>query len=66
MSGEALPARFPQVAAAVADGAIGDRHAALICRTITDLPAAVLGQAGAVEATLVEHARTLNPDQLAC
>src|SRR5690349_22368547 len=65
MSGEALPARFPEVAAAVADGAIGDRHAALICRTITDLPDAVLGQAGAVEATLVEHVRTLNPDQLA-
>ena len=65
MSGELLPARFPQVAAAVAEGAIYDRHAALICRTIDGLPAAVLGQAGAVEATLVEHARTLNPDQLA-
>ena len=65
MSGERLPARFPEVAAAVAEGAICDRHAALICRTITDLPDAVLEQAGAVEATLVEHARTLNPDQLA-
>jgi hypothetical protein len=65
MSGEALLARFPEVAAAVAEGAIGDRHAALICRTISDLPDAVLEQAGAVEATLVEHARTLNPDQLA-
>src|SRR5690349_1160887 len=65
MSGEALPARFPEVAAAVAEGAIGDRHAALICRTIDGLPDAVLEQAGAVEATLVEHARTLNPDQLA-
>ena len=61
-----LPARFPEVAAAVAEGAICDRHAALICRTIDDLPeGAVLEQAGAVEATLVEHARTLNPDQLA-
>ena len=49
----------------MAEGAIGDRHAALICRTITDLPDAVLGQTGAVEATLVEHARTQNPDQLA-
>jgi Domain of unknown function (DUF222) len=65
MSGERLPARFPGVAAAVVEGAICDRHAALICRTITDLPDAVLEQAGAVEATLVEHARTLNPDQLA-
>ena len=65
LSGESLPARYPQVAAAVAEGVISDRHAALICRTITDLPDAVLEQAGAVEATLVEHARTLNPDQLA-
>jgi uncharacterized protein DUF222/HNH endonuclease len=65
LSGERLPAKFPLVAAAVAEGAIGDRHAALICRTIDGLPDAVLEQAGAVEATLVEHARTLNPDQLA-
>jgi hypothetical protein len=65
LSGERLTARFPQVAAAVADGAISDRHAALICRTINDLPAAALEHAEAVEATLVEHARVLNPDQLA-
>src|SRR5690242_12726645 len=65
MSGQPLPAKFPLVAAAVAEGAIGDRHAALICRTIDGRPDAVLEQAGAVEATLVEHARTLNPDQLA-
>ena len=65
LSGESLPARYPQVAAAVAQGVISNRHAALICRTITDLPDAVLEQAGAVEATLVDHARTLNPDQLA-
>jgi hypothetical protein len=65
LSGESLPARYPQVAAAVAQGVISDRHAALICRTIDGLPDAVLEQAGAVEATLVEHARTLNPDQLA-
>jgi hypothetical protein len=49
----------------VADGAISDRHATLICRTIDGLPDAAAEQAGAVEATLVEHARTLNPDQLA-
>ena len=65
LSGPPSPAKFPLVAAAVAEGAICDRHAALICRTIDDLPDAVLEQAGAVEATLVEHARTLNPDQLA-
>ena len=65
MSGESLPPRFPDVASAVAEGAISDRHAALICRTVNGLPDAALEQAGAVAATLVEHARTLNPDQLA-
>ena len=65
LSGKSLPARFPQVAAAVAQGAISDRHAALICRTVNGLPESALEQAEAVEATLVEHARTLNPDQLA-
>ena len=66
LSGQPSPAKFPLVAAAVAQGAIGDRHAALICRTITDLPDAVLEQAGAVEATLVEHARTLNRTSWRC
>ena len=49
----------------MAQGVISDRHATLICRTITGLPDAALEQAEAVEATLVEHGRTLNPDQLA-
>ena len=30
LTGERLPARYPQVAAAVADGAISDRHAAFL------------------------------------
>ena len=64
MSGQPLPARFPQVAAAVAEGAISARHAALICRTIAELPEAAMEQAGAVEAMLAEHARVVNPDQL--
>ena len=64
LTGESLPTRFPRVAAAVADGAISDRHAALICRTITDLPEAGLEHADAVEAMLVEQARILNPDEL--
>lgn len=64
MSGQPLPARFPQVAAAVAEGAISDRHAALICRTIAELPEAAVEKAGAVEAMLAEHARVVNPDQL--
>jgi hypothetical protein len=65
MSGQPLPARFPQVAAAVAEGAISARHGALICRTIAELLEAAMEQAGAVETMLVEHARMVNPDQLA-
>ena len=65
MSGQALPARFPQVASAVAQGAISGRHAALICRTVDELPEAAVEHAAAVEAMLVEHARVVNPDQLA-
>ena len=65
LSGERLPARFPQVAAAVAQGAISGRHAALICRTVDELPEAAVEHAAAVEAMLVEHARVVNPDQLA-
>jgi hypothetical protein len=65
LSGERLPARFPLVADAVADGAICGRQAALICRTIDELPEPAQEQAAAVEALLVEHARELNPDQLA-
>ncbi len=65
LSGERVPARFPLVAAAVAEGALSSRHAALICRTIDQLPQDAAEQAEAVEGTLVEHARTMNPDQLA-
>jgi hypothetical protein len=65
MSGQPLPARFPKVAAAVAAGTVCTRQAALICRTVDSLPDAALVQAEAVETMLVEHARVLNPDQLA-
>ena len=65
LSGQPSPAKFPLVAAAVAEGAISDRHAALICRTINGLPEAAAEQAGAVEATLVERPHPENPDQLA-
>ena len=65
MSGQPLPARFPKVAAAVAAGTVCTRQAALICRTVDSLPDAALVQAEAVEAMLIEHARVLNPDQLA-
>src|SRR4029450_4588092 len=40
-------------------------HAARICPPIAGLPEAALDQAEAVETMLIEHARVLNPDQLA-
>ncbi len=64
LTGDLLPPVFPAVAAAQAEGAIGDRHAAVIRHTVHALPAAAAGQAEQVEAALTGHARTLDPDQL--
>ena len=57
---------FPLLAAAQADGAISDRHAAVIRRTVHQLPAAVRAeQEAAVEEFLTGQARVLDPGQLA-
>ncbi len=64
LTGDLLPPVFPAVAAAQAEGAIGDRHAAVIRSTVHALPAAAADQAGQVEAALTGHARRLDPDQL--
>ncbi len=64
LTGQLLPPVFPAVAAAQAEGAICDRHAAVIRSTVHALPAAAAGQAEQVEAALTGHARTLDPDQL--
>ncbi|PZS29615.1 MAG: hypothetical protein DLM58_15185 [Pseudonocardiales bacterium] len=65
-TGEALPPLFAQVAEAQASGALSPAHARVITRTIDALPAAVQAEhAESVQASLVEHAHTLNPRQLA-
>ena len=69
LTGEMLPPRFPQVAAALADRVISARHAAVVAAAVNALPDRVLDDqpdlAGQVEPILVEHARTLDPDRLA-
>ena len=64
LTGELLPPVFPAVAAAQAEGAISDRHAAVIRHTVHALPAAAAEQAEQVEAALTGHAQRLDPDQL--
>jgi len=61
--------RFPLVAWALADGKISARHAAIICATVDRLPDRVVVDqpdlVAQVEPTLLEHAQTLDPEQLA-
>jgi hypothetical protein len=66
LTGEALPPIFEQVAAAQATGVISAAHARVITRCVDALPAAVQAEHDlSVQASLVEHAHTLNPRQLA-
>ncbi len=69
VSGEKLAPRFPQIAAALAEGAISTRHATVITTTVDRIPDAVLAEqpelAAQVEPTLLGHARTVDPDRLA-
>ena len=64
LTGDLLPPVLPAVAAAQAEGAISDRHAAVIRHTVHALPAAAAEQAEQVEAALTGHAQRLDPDQL--
>ena len=64
LTGELLPPVLPAVAAAQAEGAISDRHAAVIRATVHALPAAAAEQAEQVEQALTGHAQRLDPDQL--
>ena len=69
LSGEQLPPRYPVVAAALADGSLSARHAAIICATVDRLPDRVVADqpelVAQVEPTLLELARALDPEQLA-
>lgn len=63
VTGERLPSLFLRVAQAA--GAIAASHARVIIRAIANLPAKVEREHGAVvEATLVDHAASLDPDRL--
>ena len=69
ITGEMLEPRFPQVAAALAEGTISARHATVITAAVDGLPNRVLIDepelAGQVEPTLLGHAHTVDPDRLA-
>ncbi|PZR92932.1 MAG: hypothetical protein DLM67_14350 [Candidatus Nephthysia bennettiae] len=66
LTGEALPPVFAHVADAQATGSISAAHARVITRCVDELPFAVQAVHDlSVQHTLVEHAQTLNPKQLA-
>ena len=63
-TGEQLPPKLPALAAAVADGAVGAEHVRLIRHTMRRIPNTVdQSTRDQAEHDLVEHARTLDPDQ---
>jgi hypothetical protein len=62
LTGEVLEPVYPATAEAFADGSIGAEHAAVIADTVETIPAADRAEhAAAVEATLLEHARVVDP-----
>jgi hypothetical protein len=62
LTGEALEPVYPAVASAFSDGQIGAAHAAAIADTVEAIPVADRAEhAAAVESTLLEHARTVDP-----
>ncbi len=62
LSGEPLEPVYPATAEAFADGAISAEHAAAIADTVEAIPVADRAEhAVQVEATLLEHARTVDP-----
>jgi hypothetical protein len=62
LTGEPLEPVYPAVASAFADGAIGAAHAAAIADTVEAIPVADrVEHAAAVESTLLEHARVVDP-----
>jgi hypothetical protein len=64
--GPVLPPEFPDTAAALTQGAISARHAAVITRTVAKLPVDVRDELGDwVETHLLEHARVVDPVLLA-
>ncbi len=65
MTGQALPAIYPAVAAAQAAGSISERHARVVVDTIEKLPDGVRAEHGTqTETDLVEFAGRFDPVQL--
>ncbi|OBJ73658.1 DUF222 domain-containing protein, partial [Mycobacterium sp. 1274756.6] len=65
LTGPKLPPELPEVAAAVADGAIGEDHLRVLCRALDTLPARLSPAAVSnAEHALVGHARDLDADVL--
>src|SRR6185503_18248503 len=62
LTGEALEPVYRATAEAFADGQVGAEHAAAIADTVEKIPVPNRAEhASAVEATLLEHARTVDP-----
>ncbi len=62
LTGEALEPVLPATAEAFAAGAVGPEHAAVVAEVVEAIPVADRAEhAGAVETTLLEHARTSDP-----
>src|SRR6185437_15799138 len=62
LTGETLEPVYPAVAEAFADGQVGLEHAAAIADTVEKIPVPDRAEhAAAVETTLLEHARTVDP-----
>ena len=62
LTGEPLEPVYPATADALSAGQIGSEHAAAIADTVEDILAADRAEyADAVESTLLEHARTVDP-----
>ncbi len=66
LTGESVPAIFPAIAQAEADGLLSRAHVRVITSTIDRLPPAVAAEYDrAIEAVLVEQAPKFDPHQLA-
>ncbi|MFW0794833.1 DUF222 domain-containing protein [Gordonia sp. CPCC 205515] len=65
LTGELLAPKCPNLAAALADGAIGPDHAITVIDILTKIPAAVDPEVrAAAEAEMAEHARSFMPQEL--
>lgn len=62
ITGERVDAELPELAAAFAEGAVGAEHVRVVQRVLAMLPPHLHEHRPVLEADLVHHARTLDPD----